>query len=145
MKRGDQMRKRSPTAESKCSKTLLSKPVPPNGISWSETEAGGPREDPSDEGKSVSVLRFVIQHRGHSCLSFQVLLKSFCQTPSTSGCFFSFVYFCILEVDFYQNLLIAPCFQYFWYFYSCLRPFTLKLWNSISKMIIISCLKEEKE
>ncbi|XP_042580752.1 centriolin-like isoform X3 [Cyprinus carpio] len=51
MKRGDQMRKRSPTAESKCSETLLSKPVPPNGISWSETEAGGPREDPSDEDK----------------------------------------------------------------------------------------------
>ncbi|XP_016408818.1 centriolin-like [Sinocyclocheilus rhinocerous] len=51
MKRLDQMRKRSPTAGSKCSKSLQSKTVSPNAISWSETEEGGLREDPSDDDK----------------------------------------------------------------------------------------------
>ncbi|XP_059403396.1 centriolin isoform X2 [Carassius carassius] len=51
MKRGSNMSKRSPTAGSKCSKSLQSKPVSPNAIiSCSETEDGG-REDPSDEDK----------------------------------------------------------------------------------------------
>ncbi len=46
-------------AGSKCSKSLQSKPVSPNAISWSETETetedGALREDPSDDGKSVFI------------------------------------------------------------------------------------------
>ncbi|XP_073696104.1 centriolin [Garra rufa] len=55
MKKGDQMRKRSPTAGSKSSKTPQSKAVSPNVISWSETEDGG-RDDPSEDDKR--------QHKG---------------------------------------------------------------------------------
>ncbi|XP_052447896.1 centriolin isoform X2 [Carassius gibelio] len=50
MKRGGNLPKRSPTAGSKCSKSLENKPVSPNPISCSETEDGG-REDLSDEDK----------------------------------------------------------------------------------------------
>ncbi|XP_067294103.1 centriolin isoform X2 [Pseudorasbora parva] len=53
MKRGSQMRKQSPTTGSKCSKSPQNKSVTlNNAISWSETEDGGPREDPSDDDKS---------------------------------------------------------------------------------------------
>ncbi|ROL42576.1 Centriolin [Anabarilius grahami] len=51
MKRGSQNRKQSPTTGSKCSKSPQSKSVTPNTISLSETEDGGPREDPSDDDK----------------------------------------------------------------------------------------------
>lgn len=60
MKRLDQMLKRA--AGSKCSKSLQSKPVSPNAVSWTETEteAGALREDPGDDGKSDLLLRYVI-------------------------------------------------------------------------------------
>ncbi|XP_048046040.1 centriolin isoform X2 [Megalobrama amblycephala] len=51
MKRGNQNRKQSQTTGSKCSKSLQKKSVTPNTISLSETEDGGPREDPSDDDK----------------------------------------------------------------------------------------------
>ncbi|XP_058630694.1 centriolin isoform X2 [Onychostoma macrolepis] len=51
MKRVAQMLKRSPAAGSKCSKSLQSKTVSPNAISWSETEDGALREDISDDEK----------------------------------------------------------------------------------------------
>ncbi|XP_043095142.1 centriolin isoform X3 [Puntigrus tetrazona] len=49
MKRADQMRKRSPAAGSKCFKSIQSETVSPNAISWSTTEDGGLREEPSDD------------------------------------------------------------------------------------------------
>ncbi|XP_051516853.1 centriolin isoform X2 [Myxocyprinus asiaticus] len=51
MKRWGQTRKRSPTGVSKCPKNLQSKAVSPNAISWSDTEDGDLRDDPSDDDK----------------------------------------------------------------------------------------------
>lgn len=84
MKRGNQNRKQSPTTGSKCSKSLQKKSVTPNTISLSETEDGSPREDPSDDGKSVSYWLDMSYSKLQELLSSEGNVSKFIQQVDVS-------------------------------------------------------------
>lgn len=56
----------------------------PNTISLSETEDGGPREDPSDDGKSVSYCLDMSYSKLQESLSSEGIFSKFIQQVDVS-------------------------------------------------------------